>query len=123
MATAVSTSLYERLGGQAAVTSVVKDFYRRVLADDMLKGYFDGVDMPRQERSQIDFLSMALGGPNSYKGKSMRDAHNGLGITALHFDLVAGHLVDTLKGAGVPAPAIEEVVALVGPLKAEIVTC
>lgn len=123
MTTAVKTSLYERLGGGAAVTTVVKDFYRRVLADDMLKGFFKGVDMTQQEQSQIEFLSMALGGPNNYQGRPMLEAHDGLGITSLHFDRVAGHLVQALKDAGVPASAIDEVVALVGPLKSDIVTC
>lgn len=121
MPVAVQT-LYEKLGGAPAVKTVVEGFYKKVLADDQLKGYFANTDMNKQIESQIKFLSMALGGPNEYNGKPMKEAHEGMGITDLHFDLVAGHLVDTLKGAGVPQPEINAVVELVGPLKGQIVS-
>lgn len=121
MSQAVAISLYEKLGGEAAVKAVVTEFYKRVLGDASLKGFFEGVDMTRQTQSQIDFLSQALGGPENYTGRSMRDAHHGMGITEHHFGLVAGHLVDALKWAKVPQADIDAVVALVGPLQADIV--
>ena len=122
MSHAVATTLYERLGGKAAMDAVVKEFYNRVLADANLKGYFANTDMTRQMQSQIDFLTMAVGGPNQYKGRSMSDAHENMGITEHHFNLVAGHLVETLQWAKVPQELIDEVVGLVGPLKDEVVT-
>ena len=64
-------SLYERLGGANAVNAAVDIFYRKVLADDRVNGFFDDVDMDRQIAKQKGFLTMAFGGPNSYTGKSM----------------------------------------------------
>ena len=121
MTQAVAT-LYEKLGGAVAVEAVVGDFYKRVLADNELRGFFAKTDMTVQTEQQIRFLSMALGGPNEYKGRSMSDAHKGMGITEHHFGLVAGHLVATLEGAGVGQDEINAVVGLVGPLKDDIVT-
>ncbi len=66
-------------------------------------------------------MTMAFGGPNSYTGRSMAAAHKHLieqkGLNASHFDKVAGHLVSTLQSLGVEKPLIDEVVAIVGPLR------
>ena len=122
MTLTATTTLYDKLGGQKAVEIVVEEFYERVLADVDLKGYFAGVDMDAQTKSQVRFISMALGGPNEYDGLPMAEAHEGMGITDHHFNLVAGHLVDTLKWAGVEDAEINDVVDIVGPLKTQIVT-
>ena len=123
MTLAVGTTLYERLGGAPAIHAVVEDFYRRLLDDPDLKGFFDGIDMEHQKRQQVKFLTAAFGGPNEYQGRSMHDAHRHLGITEFHFDRVAEHLVQTLRDAGVGQAEIDEIVALVGPLKKEVVCC
>ncbi len=121
MALTVVTTLFEKLGAKPAIEAVVKEFYKRVLDDPELKGFFDGIDMDKQTRQQVAFLSMALGGPDEYQGRSMKDAHKHMGITRIHFDRVAHHLVETLKWAGVSEEIINEVVSIVAPLKADIV--
>lgn len=116
------TSLYAKLGGRPAVELVVNEFYKRVLADNQLKGFFAKTDMVKQKRHQVNFVSMALGGPNQYTGRTMKKAHDGMKITAKHFDLVAGHLVGALKHAGVAQEDINQVVGAVAPLKSEVVS-
>ena len=71
-------SLYERLGGEAAVDAAVDIFYRKVLSDDRVNGYFDDVDMEAQANKQKGFLTMVFGGPNNYTGKDMRKGHKHL---------------------------------------------
>ena len=115
-------ALYDRLGGAAAVEAVVGAFYKRVLADDELRGFFANTNMDVQTRQQIKFLTMALGGPTEYKGASMADAHKDMAITEHHFGLVASHLVRTLRDAGVGQEEIDAVVSLVGSLRGDIVT-
>ena len=56
-------------------------------------------------------MSYALGGPNQYTGRSMRAAHVGLGITAVQFGAVAGHLDASLASFDVPRLLIDEVIA------------
>lgn len=117
-----TTTLFDQLGGKTAIATVVDEFYERVLGDPDLKGFFADTDMEHQRKQQIKFLTMALGGPNEYQGKSMEAAHDTLGITEHHFDLVAGHLVAALEWAGVEQTEIDAVVAIIGPLKGQIVT-
>lgn len=46
-------TLYERLGGEAAVESAVEIFYNRIIADSELAPFFQGVDMKKQRRKQV----------------------------------------------------------------------
>ena len=121
MSTATIT-LYDQIGGRTAIQTVVEEFYNRVLGDPKLKDFFSNTDMDKQRQHQVNFLSMALGGPNQYTGRTMQSAHSDLGITNNDFDAVAGHLVAALEWAGVEKEAISAVVDAVVPLKAHIVT-
>ena len=114
-------SLYARLGGTAAITLVVEDFYRRVLADDSLRPVFEGVDMDQLRKHQVLFLAFALGGPNQYTGRRVAKAHEGLGITEAQFGAVAGHLSASLAAHHVPPPLIDEVIGRVAKLQPEVV--
>jgi len=117
-------ALYQRIGGSAAVEAAVKLFYEKVIADESLVPFFEGVDMRRQHNMLNDFMSMALGGPNSYSGRTLRAAHKRLvnekGLGNEHFDAVAGHLVATLKELKVPADMIDEAVSIVGGTRDDV---
>ncbi len=89
-------SLYERLGGEKAITGLVDDFYDRVRADDALKGFFVHSDMEALRRMQREFFAAAVGGPIVYAGKGLREAHAGRGINKAHFRRFIDHLMATL---------------------------
>jgi len=111
----MSQSLFEKIGGNAAVNAAVDIFYRKVLADDRINQFFDGVDMERQAAKQKAFLTFAFGGPNNYTGKDMRDGHAHLverGLDDSHFDAVMENLGATLKELNVPDELIAEASAI-----------
>ena len=111
----MSDSLYEKIGGQAAVDAAVDIFYRKVLTDDSIANFFDDVDMEGQLAKQKSFLTMAFGGPNDYSGADMRAAHAPLvakGLNENHFSAVAGHLQTTLEELGVASENIAAVMAI-----------
>jgi hemoglobin len=76
--------------------------------------------MKRLKGKQVEFLAAALGGLEPYAGPSMKQAHQGRGITMHHFNLVAGHLKDSLCAAGVPPATVAEILGVVAPLAADI---
>ena len=121
MATATIT-LYDQIGGRVAIETVVEEFYNRVLGDPKLKDFFNNTDMDKQRQHQVNFLSMALGGPNQYTGRTMQSAHSDLGITSSDFDAAAGHLVATPEWAGAQEAAISAGCGEVVPLRAPSVT-
>jgi hemoglobin len=109
------TTLYERLGGVEAVNAAVDIFYRKMLSDERVSGFFDNIDMDKQIAKQKGFLTMAFGGPNAYTGKSMREGHKHLvarGLNDTHVDIVIAHLGDTLRELGAADADIAEVAAI-----------
>lgn len=115
-----ASSIYDKIGGHEALEVVVEDFYARVLADGELAGFFTGTNMNRLKGKQAAFLAAALGGPEPYDGAPMKQVHQGRGITMHHFNLVAGHLTDSLTAAGVPGETITEILGVIAPLAGDI---
>jgi hemoglobin len=118
-----TTSLFSRLGGEAAIEAAVVDFYARVMADGTLAPFFDSLDMDAQIKKQIAFMTMAFAGPNRYTGRDLRTAHARLVASGLgdpHFDSILVHLQTTLQELGVDAPTVSEVLAIVEGTRADV---
>jgi methyl-accepting chemotaxis protein len=116
-------SLFERLGGAGAVDAAVELFYRKVMADNRLKPFFEGVDMAQQTQRQKAFLTMLMGGPNAYRGNGLAISHRRLvdkGLNDIHFDAVVKHLADTLRELGVAEADIMEAGALAESARADV---
>lgn len=116
-------SLYEKLGGEAAVNAAVDIFYRKMLTDERVSHFFDNTDMERQAAKQKAFLTMVFGGPNHYTGKNMRDAHRPLlakGLNDSHVDIVIEHLGATLKELGVADADIQAVADLANSVRDDV---
>ncbi len=105
-------SLYHQIGGDAVLDKAIERFYDRVLADDRIRHFFDGVDMDRLRATQKTFLAYCFGGPYIYDGKAMRDAHHHLSLTEEHFQAVMQHLEDTLRELGVREDLVEAAVSI-----------
>lgn len=115
-----TAALYTKIGGRGALEVIVEDFYCRVLDDDQLAGFYAGSNMRCVKARQVEFLSALLGGPGAYAGKSMRQVHEGRGITVHHFAMVAAHLADSLCAAGLRPDTITEILTAIAPLAGEI---
>ncbi len=114
------SSLYEKIGGEAAVDAAVDVFYRKVLADDRISHFFDDIDMDRQRVKQKAFLTFAFGGPANYSGKDMRAAHARMNLTEADFTAVMENLGGTLKELGVPDELIAEAAAIATSVKGDV---
>jgi hemoglobin len=116
-------SLYAQLGGEAAVDAAVDIFYRKVLNDDRISRYFDGVDMETQAAKQKAFLTMAFGGPHHYTGADMRRGHAHLvqrGLDDSHFDAVMENLAATMKELNVPGDLIARAAAIAESTRTDV---
>ena len=116
----MTTSLYERLGGEPAVDAAVDIFYRKVLADERISHYFDSVDMDAQRAKQKAFLTFAFGGPHAYQGKDMRTAHAKMSLQEADFDAVMENLGATLMELNVPEDLIGEAAGIALSVKNDV---
>jgi hemoglobin len=117
-----AVSDYDRIGGAAAVKTVVDRFYELILEDDRLVAYFTDTDLPRLKRHQVLLISQVLGGPAAYDGRDLKQAHAGRAITSEDFGRVVGHLVQALQEAGVESELIARVGAILGEAEGDVVT-
>jgi hemoglobin len=132
MAMHAQKSLYERLGGQKAVTAVVDDFVNRAAGDPKVNFTRKGVpgaewaatpeNVTHLKSQLVDFVTQATGGPAMYKGKDMKSSHANMQITNAEFDAIAGDLKATLDKFNVPAKEQGELLAIVGSTRKDIVT-
>ena len=116
-------SLYERLGGQVAVNTAVDIFYRKILTDQRVNHFFDGIDMEQQIIKQKGFLTMVFGGPNYYTGKGMREGHRHLvrmGLNDSHVDIIIEHLAATLTELSVGDEDILQVATIANSVRSDI---
>jgi len=116
-----AASLYQQLGGKAAIDAAVDIFYKKVLADDRIKQFFADVDMVRQHAKQKEFLSAAFGGPKKWEGKDMRKTHAKLpGLNDSHFNAVAENLKASLVELKVKQELIDKVLAVAETVRADV---
>lgn len=115
-----SQSLYEKYGGQETVNKLVDKFYEKMLSDDNVKHFFDGVDFERLRGHQQKFIAFALGGPNHYQGRNMRDAHKGMGLDDSHMDSLIDNLTDAMDEMGVSEDDIAAVIGKVEGMRDDV---
>jgi hemoglobin len=114
-------SLYERLGGLDAITAVVDAFVARCAGDGRINAKFARSDVPRLKKMLVDQVREAAGGPCTYTGRTMKETHDGMGVTAGEFDALVEDLIATLDEFGVPKAEQDELLGLLGPMRGEIV--
>jgi len=119
-----SPSLYKRVGGYDAISTVTDDFIGRLAGDKQLERFFGGVSADSQKKLRqhvVNQLCEATGGPCIYTGRTMKTSHTGLGISENDWQLAVKHLVATLDKFKVPEKEKGELLAIASSLKADIV--
>ena len=114
-------SLYDRLGGQPAITAVVDDFVGNVAADNRINGFFARTDIPRLKKNLVDQICQGTGGPCTYTGRDMKTAHKGMNITDAQFNALVEDLKKSLDKFKVPEKEQGDLLAVLGPMKPQIV--
>jgi hemoglobin len=127
MATEGVPSLYERLGGVYSIATVIDDFINRIMVDPRLNAN------PRVDEAHhrvppagfkylvTEMVCWATGGPQKYTGRSMKDSHQDLMITATEWEAFLDDLQQTLDKFAVPQAEQAEIKAIVASTRADIV--
>lgn len=119
--------LYERLGGVYAIATVVDDFIERLLVNDTLNANpAISEARVRVPKAGLKFHVTALvcevtGGPCKYSGRSMKAAHDHLNINEVQWQAMVAEFRRTLDEFKVPPKEQEELIAIVGSTKQDVV--
>ena len=117
-----AVSIYQAIGGRAAVTAAVDGLYGRIVAGPVLGRFFPQGVAAKHRAYVVTVLGEALGGPERYRGPDLVKAHRGLGITDADFDRTAALLAATLDSLGVPGHLAGQIVGIVAGLRPAVVT-
>lgn len=118
-------SVLHRLGGPAAVEATVDLFYDKVVRDAFLMPFFESTNLAALKVHQKHFMLLAFSNllpsdDNHQVSAYLIKQHQRLfqmGLNETHFDRVAGHLVVSLHELQVKSTLIDEVVAILLPLR------
>jgi hemoglobin len=121
-------SLYDRLGGLASISVVVSDFIDALVPDTLLNAN-PAIDAARKrvpppylKYHVTAMVCQATGGPCHYQGRPMLESHAHLNITEREWDRMVTIFKEVLAKHSVPAKEVQELLAIVGSTKADIVT-
>ena len=113
--------LYDRLGGKPALTAVVDDFVANVAADTRINQRFQGTNIPRLKTMLVDQICEATGGPCTYTGKTMVEAHRAMNVSDAEFNALVEDLVKTLDTFKVGAQEKTELLTALGGMRKDVV--
>lgn len=121
-------SLYDRLGGEQGITTVINDFIDRfrTLEDErinnpLVKKRHDAAYVPALKEQWLRFVSQSTGGPTKYEGRSMKWTHAGLAITDDQFDRTIEIMAESLAVSQIAKREQEELLSLMRAHREEIV--
>ena len=114
-------SLYDRLGGKSAITAVVDTFVARVAADTRINKKFAKSNIPRVKTELVDQICSQTGGPCTYSGRTMKEAHRNMKVTEGEFNALVEDLTASLNAFKVPSREQNELLTALGSMKGDIV--
>jgi len=120
-------SLYARMGGLNGVALATEEMVNRVLTDpeilanvELQKRAKPG-NVPGIKVQITNLLAGLAGGPETYHGRSMVDAHKGMQVTEKQWYAFIKACRDGMVAAKIGAKEVEEMVVILESMKPEIV--
>jgi hemoglobin len=119
--------LYERLGGIYNIAAVVDAFIERLYVNETLNanpaiaGARSEARKPGLKAQLTTMVCQVTGGPCKYIGQGMKESHAHFHITEKEWDAMVADFKATLDKFKVPAAEQQELIAIVGSTKPDIV--
>jgi hemoglobin len=114
-------SLFEQIGGEPRLTATVDSLVEVMLADERINFAFAQTDLTKFKKLLYDQLCELTGGPCTYRGRNMFEAHKKLNTTNAQFNALAEDLYIAFDRQGVPYRLQNKVMALLAPMQPDVV--
>ena len=117
----VLSAYREPLGGLPTIRLIVDDFVGRVGSDTRISRFFKDSNVALVKERFTHLFCELSGGPCTYLGADMKNSHSGMGIGNADFDAVIDDMSATLNEHKVSGREKEEFLALLRPMRKDIV--
>ncbi|MCR9277090.1 MAG: group 1 truncated hemoglobin [Pseudomonadaceae bacterium] len=108
--------LFERLGGESGLEALADAFLIRLAEDEVVVATFDDTDIDQFRGHLIDQLCELSGGPCTYEGRTMAEAHSGLNISPKQFNSLVEDLMQAMADVDIPLGARNELLGMLAPM-------
>jgi hemoglobin len=115
------TKLLEDFGGKPGLVTIMDDFMVNLLADPRTKPFFENVDQTRVKAMLVDQFCEILNGGCVYSGRSMVEAHQGMGVKESHFLALVEALQKSMDKYKVPFSSQNKLLAALAPQHRDII--
>ena len=120
-----ATSLFERLGGSSAIATMVDGIVAAHLQNPVIRARFQPYLATPDRLAQVKahlcaFLEAGSGGPCTYTGRTMVEAHRGMNINETEFVSALDDILEVMRRHGVDQQTRNEVLAIAYSLKDDI---
>lgn len=114
-------SLYQQLGEQQGIETIVEEMLYRVGGDERIAHHFDGVDIMRVHKLISEQVCDLSGGPCDYSGEDMKTSHRNMGVDNADFNALVEHLIAAMEKEDVPVSAQNQLLGVLAPMHSDIV--
>jgi hemoglobin len=114
-------ALYRELGGNAGISAVVDRFLANIENDLRINLFFEQTDHNDLRTLVIEQFCEATGGPCKYSGRTMEEAHSGMNLSDADFAAFVEDLIGAMNDLKVPKASQDKLLALLGPMKPQVV--
>lgn len=114
-------SLYENIGGQKGIETIVDTFIKKISSDTEILPYFAKSSVSHFRNGFIAHLCDSIGGPCDYKGDSMIDIHTGMNINEKDFNRIVELLISAMEDSGISFQNQNRILKTLVPARAHII--
>jgi hemoglobin len=118
------STLFERLGGEAALRGIVEEIVDAHAKNPIIAPRFSKLsedEMRLSKQHAFEFLAAGTGGAFEYTGRDMRTVHGGMNISEQEFLAVVDDIVMVLRAHGTGDREQQEVLYALYGLKGDII--
>jgi hemoglobin len=119
-------SLFQRLGGTQGIAAIVDDIVVAHCENPIIRARFLPIAAQPErlaviKQHTVSFFEMGSGGPATYSGRSMRDAHKGMNVSGEEYLAAIDDIMNVLRKRQVDEQTQKDVLAIAYSLKDDIV--
>ena len=117
---ATDDRLYMAFGGHDGLVRIMDDFMVNLLADSRTEPFFGPSDQVKIKALLVEQFCVILGGPCTYSGRTMKEAHQGMGVGEADFYALVEALQRAMDKNKVPFSAQNKLLAALAPQHRDI---
>jgi len=114
-------SLYRALGQDAGIARLVDALVERCYTDPRISALFQDTERADLNRLIREQFCVESGGPCTYSGRTMQEAHGGLDLKHAEFDAFVEDLILAMEDVDLPYRTQNRMLRIFAPMRPDIV--